>query len=119
MGYFLGGINVSTRNTVKLRSPRLLFDAAPLATEFGVEEWNVALGMQHLGRDWLAPSHTEPMIAAAANAAVACSGVETAAAAAANKTNGSEGSTGHDFHFGQPLFGPGPTDPVLSDPNGV
>jgi hypothetical protein len=37
MGYFLGGINVSTRNTVKLQSPRLLSDAARMATEFGVK----------------------------------------------------------------------------------
>jgi len=119
MEYFLEGIDVNTRNIVKLRSPRTLSDAARLATEFGVEEWNVALGMQLLGRDWPAPSHPEPMIAAAANAAVASSGVGTAAAAAANGTDGSAGSTGHNFHFGQPLFGPGPTDPVLSNPNGV
>jgi hypothetical protein len=108
--YFLEGIDLHTSNIVQLRDPTTLADGARMATVHGVEEWNVARGMQLLGREWPMPPHPEPLIAAAASAAVA-------SAAAANGTDIGSATVGTEM--APPLYGPGPTDPVLSNPNGV
>jgi len=108
--YFLEGIDLHTSNIVQLRDPTTLADGARLATVHGVEEWNVARGMQLLGREWPMPPHPEPLIAAAASAAVA-------SAAAANGTDIGSATVGTETP--QPPYGPGPSDPVLSNPNGV
>lgn len=112
MDYFLKGIDVATRNFVKLRAPQTLSDAARLATEYGIEEWNVAHGMQLLGREWPATSLPEPLTAAAASAAVGTTaptpdGTENVVGAAPGVLSAAS------------LFGPGLRDSVLSNPNGV
>lgn len=108
--YFLEGIDLHTSNIVQLRDPTTLADGARLATVHGVEEWNVARGMQLLGREWPMPPHPEPLIAAAASAAVA-------SAATADGTDIGSATVGTEPP--QLPYGPGPSDPVLSNPNGV
>jgi hypothetical protein len=110
--YFLEGIDLHTSNIVQLREPTTLADGARMATVHGVEEWNVARGMQLLGREWPMPPHPEPLIAAAASAAVA-------SANAATGQGADIGSAMVGTEVAPPLYGPGPMDPVLSNPNGV
>ncbi|KAE9134066.1 hypothetical protein PF010_g2584 [Phytophthora fragariae] len=115
MEYFLDGIDLATRNIVRLRGPRTLADAARMATENGVEEWNVARGMQMLGRQWPMLAHPEPLIAAAASAAVFASDENRNTASSYTHGQSIFGTT----RAGAAPYGAGPNAPVLSNPIGV
>lgn len=49
LGFFLEGIDQTTRNFVSLRMPQTLAEAANMASQLGVEDRNVVMGLSMLG----------------------------------------------------------------------